>query len=192
MEGMAAMLIPGFFLFPIALLVSAGHLVWSLHPGRREWVLHRYKAERGSPAPTTEERQRIGEVARVLAIITTVSPGFLILVPPATMISVLGVLAYRKARNLQAGASRLVPRPRPVSVVALAWIGAIFGCPYPVALLVAYWPPNEWLVLFCLVWMAGLLGFVAGARQFIWIRALDLETQTEPLTLEDLHAYPNR
>jgi len=171
-DTLGAALIPGFILIPLASVVALFYLVWALAPSRRGWIVRGSAPTQRWRSPTPKERHVIAHVARAFVVIAAVSPGILyLLLPPVLLVVVTALVAIRQITRFERGE---IERSNRVSAVwATIGVLAVESGLYVTPL----WIDNDrngGLIVFCAICAAGLLGFLAIARQFVVIRAIDL------------------
>jgi hypothetical protein len=171
-DTLGAVLIPGFILLPLASVIALFYLVWACAPSRREWIVRGPAPTQRWRSPTPRERHVIAHVARAFVVIAAVSPGILyLLLPPVLLIVVTALVAIRQITRFEGGETE---RSNRVSAVwATLGVLAVESALY-VTLLWIDNDRNGGLIVFCAICAAGLFGFLAIARQFAAIRAIDL------------------
>jgi hypothetical protein len=176
---------PGFLLFSFALVIGLVHLIWSLDPSRRVWQTCRLRDPEPPRAPTPKERRRIADTAQGLILIAAMTPGFMYFIPPFLVLLWVATQAWRNASEL---ASRnLRRRERPISIEIFAYLGIGSGIAFVAFLWLGMGQIDGRLFAFSLFWVAGLVGFLAIARQFVVIRAIDLAGRPVSAEPEESH-----
>jgi hypothetical protein len=171
-DTLGAALIPGIILIPLASVIALFYLVWACAPNRRGWIVRGSTQTQCWRSPTPRERHVIAHVARAFVVVAAVSPGILcLLFPPMLLVVVTALVAVRQITRFERGENESSNR---VSAVFLTLGVLAVESGLYVTLL---WIDNvrdSGLIVFCAICAAGLFGFLAIARQFDVIRAIDL------------------
>jgi hypothetical protein len=120
MEGVGLILIPAWFLGPIACVISSAYLAWALGPARRRIRDARRASACKGVQFSNSERQRMAAALHVLAALAVVSPGLLYFFPPLIFV---GVCAGMTVASGVYVARRGLVGHFVWPVVTLAWIG---------------------------------------------------------------------
>ena len=122
MELLGFVLVPAWYLCPVAALISSAYLLWSRGAVRRRIRANRSTRKAEGVNFSASERRRMSNVLGALAVLAIPSPGILYFfpIPPFVLVGVCGVYAVMAATHLR---ERTLGSAHVWSVVALGWTG---------------------------------------------------------------------